>query len=294
MPEQTTGNVYDLGYQRYDGVRLGRRHAVRALYRESLRGAFGLGRRPAAKVAPVVLLAIALIPAFGQIVLGVFGGENLEVIRHEDYYALVTFVLILYVAVIAPDVVGRDRNNRTLSLYFTRAISRADYALAKLLALTSAMLLVMLMPQLLLFVGNGLVADSFGSYLREDGDRLLPILGTALLGAAMLGSIGAAVAAQTPHRAFATVGIIAAFLLPSIFAAVMVESTDSTAMHLGIYASPLQLLEGAAAWMFRVQPDAGSLVRTADFPLATYAAGAAVLTVGCSALLLRHYRTVQP
>ena len=39
------GSIYDLGYRRYDGVRLGRRHSVLSLYFYTLRGAFGLGRR---------------------------------------------------------------------------------------------------------------------------------------------------------------------------------------------------------------------------------------------------------
>ncbi len=39
MSEIAAGNIYDLGYQRLTGVRLGRRHAIWALYRESLRGA---------------------------------------------------------------------------------------------------------------------------------------------------------------------------------------------------------------------------------------------------------------
>ena len=212
MAETAAGAIYDLGYQRYDGVRLGRRHAVSALYRESLRGAFGLGRRTAAKIAPAVLLLIAVGPAVAALVGGLLGGEDVEVVRHDEYYGLVILVLALYVAVIAPDIVGRDHRNRTLSLYFTRAISRADYVLAKFLALTSAMLLITLVPQLVLFVGNALIADSFGDYLRDDVDQLLPIVGTALLGSALLASIGAAIAAQTPQRAFTTVGIVATFL----------------------------------------------------------------------------------
>src|SRR4051812_7563372 len=58
-----TGNIYDLGYRRYEGQRLGRRHAIRSLYLFSLRGTFGIGRSGRAKIAPFGLAFLALLPA---------------------------------------------------------------------------------------------------------------------------------------------------------------------------------------------------------------------------------------
>lgn len=294
MSEDAVGNLYDLGYRRYDGARLGRRHAIWSLYRESLRGAFGLGRGAAAKVAPVVLFLIAVVPAFGQVAVGLLSARNAEFVRYNEYYSLIKFVLALYVAIIAPDIVGRDQNSRTLTLYFTRAISRADYALAKFLALSSALLLITLVPQLVLFVGNAFVADSFGAYLRDNLDQLAPILATAVLGSALLASIGAAIAAQTPQRAFATIGIVATFLLTFVLSAILVDAIDSPVARLAIFASPNALIEGFTAWMFKAPLDSQSLVRTADFPLAVYAPVALAITGLCYALLVRRYQTVQP
>ena len=39
-----TSVIHDIGYQRYDGPRLGRRHVFGALYIHGLRAAFGFGR----------------------------------------------------------------------------------------------------------------------------------------------------------------------------------------------------------------------------------------------------------
>jgi ABC-2 type transport system permease protein len=293
VAEPAAANIYDLGYQRYSGVRLGRRHAIWALYRESLRGAFGLGRSTTAKIAPAALILIAVGPAIGQLAAGLLGAEDVKVVRHDSYYGLVILVLALYVAVIAPDIVGRDQRDRTLTLYFTRAISRMDYAFAKFLALTSAMLLITLMPQLVLFVANALVADSFGKYLLDDLDQLAPIFGTALLGSALLASIGAAIAAQTPQRVFATVGIVATFLLTAALSAAMVH-IDSPVTRLAIFASPQALLEGSTAWMFSAPPNSDSLVVTADFPVELYAPVTLAVTGACYAMLARRYRKVQP
>ena len=63
-PQQVTsasgpgGAIYDIGYRRYVGPRLGRRFAVRSLFAHTVRGAFGIGRGGRAKVVPFGLLVI--------------------------------------------------------------------------------------------------------------------------------------------------------------------------------------------------------------------------------------------
>src|SRR5215472_18506636 len=58
-----TGVIHDLGYQRYDGPRLGRRRIVAALAWHSFRSAFGFGRGPKAKILPVIALLALCLPA---------------------------------------------------------------------------------------------------------------------------------------------------------------------------------------------------------------------------------------
>ena len=50
-----TGSIYDIGYRRYEGPRLGRGHAIRSLFTHSLRSTFGIGRGGRAKIAPIIL-----------------------------------------------------------------------------------------------------------------------------------------------------------------------------------------------------------------------------------------------
>src|SRR4051794_41930445 len=57
------GSIYDLGYQGYEGPRLGRRSATVALFWNTLRACFGIGRGGRAKIAPFVLAALSLLPA---------------------------------------------------------------------------------------------------------------------------------------------------------------------------------------------------------------------------------------
>ena len=120
-------NIYDLGYRHYDGPRIGRRGTLLTLYVHSLRSAFGLGRRATSKIFPFALAVFAFVPAIiqlgvGAIVSGV--DQHVDLFKHEDYFTYVRIILVLFCAAVAPELVGRDQRNRTLSLYFSRAVSR--------------------------------------------------------------------------------------------------------------------------------------------------------------------------
>ena len=78
------------------GPRLGRRSAVLALFWQTLRGSFGIGRGGRAKIAPFVLAAFAILPAvlavgFASLAKQAGGGalEDASPIRYETYHGLV-------------------------------------------------------------------------------------------------------------------------------------------------------------------------------------------------------------
>lgn len=291
--ERGASSIYDLGYRRYEGVRRGRLYAIGALYRESLRAAFGLGRSASAKVGPAILITIALFPALVQLIISALIPLDIEVIRASEYYGGVKFILALYVAVVAPDIVGRDQRTRSLTLYFTRGITRMDYALGKLVAMTTAMLAITLLPQAILFSGNALSTADFGAYVRNEWTQLFPIVATALAGSWLIASIGTLIAAQTPQRAFATVGIVVAFILPLPVAAVMIEEVGGELTRLAVFISPLDLVDGMTLWMFRESPSSGSIVAQAGYDTVWYAVAAAVIGLVATALLIWRYQRVQ-
>src|SRR5439155_1286028 len=61
-----TGSIYDIGYRKYDGPRLGRAHAIRSLFFHTLRSSYGIGRGGRAKIAPLILGFLLFI---GQVLL---------------------------------------------------------------------------------------------------------------------------------------------------------------------------------------------------------------------------------
>ncbi len=113
------GTIYDIGYRPYDGERLGRRFAIWSLYVLSLRNAFGLGRGTLPKVLAFGLVVLAFIPAVVQVVLAaVVPIDEFDFVRPHEYYGFIQVVIILFVAGLSSDLVGNDRRQGTLALYF--------------------------------------------------------------------------------------------------------------------------------------------------------------------------------
>ncbi len=292
MADTTAGTIYDLGYRRYEGVRLGRRHAIWVLYVHSLRSVFGIGRSLSSKVGPIGLAVIALIPAVIQLGIAAIAPEEIEIIRPEDYYNTIEVVLVVFCAVVAPELAGRDQRTQTLSLYFSRALRRHDYALAKFAALMTGMLAITVIPQVMMFVGNGLAADRFGDYLRDEWADLPSILGSAIMLSGLIAAIGLVIAAQTPRRAYSTVGILAAFVLTSVVGATVFEVADQDVGRFVLLLSPGHVVQGLTFWFFGATFDPGTQHAEADLPGVTYAIDAALVALVMLALLLRRYEKI--
>ncbi len=292
MADTTAGSIYDIGYQRYEGVRLGRRHAIWALYVHSLRSVFGIGRSLPSKVGPIGLAVIAFLPAVFQLGVASIAPTEIEVIRPEDYYFIIQVVLVVFCAVVAPELVGRDQRTQTLSLYFSRALKRQDYALAKYAALVTGMLAITVIPQVMMFVGNGLAVNDFGDYLRDEWKDLPSIVGSAIMLSGLFAAIGLVIAAQTPRRAYSTVGILAAFILTSVVGASIFEAADQDVGRFVLLLSPGHVVQGLTFWFFGAVHEPEDQLSKADLPGVMYAIDAALITLAMLALLLRRYEKI--
>ena len=289
MSESTAGSIYDLGYKRYEGARLGRRHAIWALYIYSVRSVFGIGRSLSSKVGPMGLAVFAFLPAVIQLGVAAIAPEDVEVVEPEEYYESIAVVLAIFCAVVAPELVGRDQRTQTLSLYFSRALRRQDYALAKFAALVTGMLAITVIPQVIMFVGNGLAANDFGDYLQDKWRDLPSILGSAVLLSCLIAGIGLVIAAQTPRRAYSTVAILAAFVLTSVVGASLFEAADQDVGRFALLISPSHVVQGFTFWFFGATFDPETQQAKADLPGVAYAIDAVSVALLMLALLLRRY-----
>lgn len=294
------GSIYDLGYRSYEGPRLGRAHAFRALFGHTLRTTYGLGRGGRAKIAPMVLAALALIPAVvmvGAIALlsQAFGdvGDITDVspIDHGSYYGIITTLVVLFCAAQAPETLGRDQRHRLLTLLFSRALRRTDYALARFAGLAVAILIFVLLPQAVIFLGLTLLAPDVGEGIGGELPAVLPIVAQGLLMAGVLGGLSAAIASFTGRRAYATTAIIALFLIAPLAAALIAEVGPPALGAPASLLSPPDVLDATNAWLFEGRPESIA-VRRADLPPPWYGVAALVMAVASVAVLVRRAATV--
>jgi ABC-2 type transport system permease protein len=298
LSPEPEGSVYDLGYRAYEGVRLGRPHAILSLYFTSLRGVFGFGRHTSSKILPFALAIIALLPALIQLgVVAMAETIDFDLISADDYYEFVQWPLALFVAAVAPELVGRDQRNRTLSLYFSRPLLRGDYILAKMAALSTALLIMTLVPQAVLFLGNAMAQSDPSDYFRENWRDIAPIIASGAMISLFCSSIGLAIGSQTDRWPLSSGGIVAYFALSWIIGSILLESADDGVFRYSLLFSGFHVIRAFSLWVFGVTPevppserdrDLSGDLALADVSLFVYAV-AAILTVAL-ALFILHLR----
>jgi ABC-2 type transport system permease protein len=291
-----TGSIYDLGYRRYDGPRLGRRHAVIALFRHSLRSVFGLGRGGRAKILPFICIGlptlIAAILVGIRALAGRAGFENIQLVPgHEGIYPLVAVFPILFVASQAPELLGRDQRYRTLTLYFSRALHRPDYAVGKLLALSVGVGTILILPQLIMMIGTVLLTADTAKGIGDEARKLPAILGSSLVIAVVSAAIALAIASLTPRRAYATAAIFGVFIIPGIVAAVVIGLDLGSLSQWVILIDVGSLLDGANAWFFGVSPTSEAAFES-GVPAGVMTVAAILIGAAATGFLVARYQRI--
>jgi ABC-2 type transport system permease protein len=249
--QSATGAIYDLGYRGYDGPRLGRSAAVATLFWWSLRAAYALKRSGRAKIVPWGLTALLLAPAGVSVAVAALVPGAPTPFTYDSYLWGTQTLIAIFVAAQAPELVSSDQRHRVLSLYFSHALERSDYAFAKLAALAAAVFGVALAPMVVLFVGRILLAADVVKAFGEELGSLPEVIGAPLIYAIPLAALSLAIAANTPRRAYATGAIIAVFIVGGAIAGIMGEAVSTgplrEASHL---VNPMVPLDGTRTWLF--------------------------------------------
>jgi ABC-2 type transport system permease protein len=289
------GAVYDRGYRPYDGPRGLRGAATFALFKASIRRALGIRRSWRQKIAPFVLLGVVTIPAVVNVGIGYVTRDRidkLEIITYRDYVG-VSSALLLFVALVAPDVMCPDRRQRVLPLMFARPLTGVDYVIAKVGAIAAILFAFSFLPQVVLFLGNMLVSDSASDYFTGHLDVLWRVPVAVLILAVYYAVIGVAIGSLTDRRIVAGAGVIGLLLVTSISSGILVgdfrPGHGSSAALINILALPLHLRDLVfLGHPYRESPLAG-VHHGGLLAVVTYLG---VLLVGVG-VLLRRYRWVE-
>lgn len=276
--------ITDLRYSRDDGARGGTGASVLALARWGAFGALGARRGWKAKFLPIALTLFALGPAVVLLGLRAFlpdDFDDLDLVSFSDYQRQTGAAILLFAAVIAPELLCPDRRDGVLSLYYSTALSPRQYLAGKTIAAVVPLLLVTLVPMLFLFVGLVLFdADPLDAFISQLDD-LPRIVGAGLASALYFGLLGLAIASLTPRRAFAAGGYLAVLIASTAVAgALRASGAPEVANLLALPGIPTEL----GARLFPGYESASSL------GLGAYALGWAVVVGASCAILLRRYR----
>lgn len=291
------GAVYDRGYRPYEGARGGRGAATIALYKASMRRAVGLRRTWKQKLVPFVLLGVVTIPAIVNVGIGYVTrnsvADQFEIITYRDYVG-VSAALLLFVALVAPDVICPDRRHHVLPLMFARPMTGRDYVVAKVGAIATILFLFSFLPQVVLFVGNTLVSDDALGYMSGHLDVLWKVpLAIALL-SIYYAVIGLAIASLTDRRIVAGAAVIGLFLVTSITSGILVNAADginqsSPAALINVLALPLFLRDLVFLGHIDRFSPLGGVANGGVFAVVEFIA---IVLLG-TAILLRRYRWVE-
>jgi ABC-2 type transport system permease protein len=253
LDERGDAQISARGFQRYEGARSGVPGAIRSVTWQSVRATLGLGRAGRNKIFPVIAVAIAYVPAIVFIGLAVLIPSGIvDGPTYPEYYGFITSAIVLFAALVAPEVLVADRRNGMLALYLSTPLHRGTYLAAKMLAVGATLGLVTLGPPVLVLLGytfDGSGPDGFGNWMIV----LFRILLSGLAVSAALTSISMAASCLTDRRAFAAIGVVLLVLASPILASALVEGAELSANWrlLDVFSMPFELV-------FRIFGDAGN------------------------------------
>jgi ABC-2 type transport system permease protein len=286
---RAAGTIYDLGYQSYSGARLGRNHAIANLMKYSFQSAFGLGRGARAKVVPLFVLAIVFLPAIVQV--GVASATNQpNFVNFAGFLQFTAFSIALFAAAQAPELIVTDKQQGVLALYLSRPITARDYALSKMFALTGAMLVLTLGPQIFMFLGKVFLSATPLDMLKSEYPKLGPIIAGTTMTSLFVAGISLAVASLAARRAYATAAVIAVFMLLPAATEIVRTLTVGPVRKYARLGNPIVIITGFTNWLFDVQANRRSIVSRLDLPGQAYLYMMVVVIVLSVLLLVRRYR----
>ena len=255
-----------------------------------------MGGGARAKILPILLFGSVAVPAAIFVIIASvteqFGVSDLvEVPGHADYFEIVSILVLLFAAIIAPELLCADRRSQVLQLYLVRPLTSADYVAGRWLAFFAIVLALVYSGQVVMFVGFTFAAEAPLDYIRANWLDVPRFVAAGAVVAIFAATIPLAVAGFTSRRAYATGFVIGLFIICTSFANVITgEVTNDWAKYAALL-DILNLPNHLVSLIFDDVNDMNSALQQMSnlndvIPIAWYAA----LVVGSAALLLRRYR----
>lgn len=280
------GEVFDRGYAHYDGPREGRRRAVLSLFLYSIKRAMGIRKSWTAKILPALLYLSSFVPLI--VIIGIAAiAPDFNVWSYHDYFGGIFMLVGIFSATVIPEILVPDRSEKTLPLYFARAITRFDYVFAKLAAAAVLTMTISVIPAIILWFGRQLTADSPASAMGDNIGDLGRVILLGALVALTLGTIALVISSMTDRKGVAIAVIIIGFMVISVLSEVAVAELDTGWSDYLMLGSIQSVFSAISASMFDVAPNME--VQRADLPTWLYFAWVCFIIVGGSLFVRWRY-----
>jgi ABC-2 type transport system permease protein len=206
------GEVFDRGYKHYDGPRRGRRGAVTSLIGYSMKRAMGIRKSWTAKIMPFLLYLSASIPLV--VMIGITAiAPQVDFFSYSDYFSAIFMLVGLFIAICAPEMICVDRHERTLPLYFSRAIYRGDYVFAKVIAMLLLTMTMTALPGAILWLGIQLTSDNIRQAMVDNVGDLGRVIFLGAITSLVLGMLGLMISSFTNRKGVAITIILIGFVV---------------------------------------------------------------------------------
>ena len=238
----TDAVIYDRGYKSYEGQLLGRRAIRWAIVKDGVRRILGFRRKARRKILPWGLISVGLLMAavfVGQLFFfGSLAGAVAEGLpSYAELFDVYSAISILFLAITIPELLGPDRAQGVMSVYFSRPMSVADYLGGKAMAYGLMAASIYLVPQTVFHLGAAALSESgFLGYLASNLDVIWKVAGSALGFMLVHGGVLAIVAAYVARTSFAAATFLGILLGGGNLAGVISEAPFAGARYAALLA----------------------------------------------------------
>lgn len=238
----TDAVIYDRGYKSYEGQLLGRRAIRRAIVKDGVRRILGIRRKARRKILPWGLISVGLLMAavfVGQLFFfGSLAGAVAEGLpSYAELFDVYSAISILFLAITIPELLGPDRAQGVMSVYFSRPMSVTDYLWGKAIAYALMAASIYLVPQTLFHLGAAALSESgFLGYLASNLDVMWKVAASALGFMLVHGGVLAVVAAYVARTSFAAATFLGILLGGGNLAGVISQAPFAGARYAALLA----------------------------------------------------------
>jgi ABC-2 type transport system permease protein len=226
-----TGTVFDIGYQSYTGRREGRGRSRKAIYKDGVRTALGLGRGARAKILPwffmsvlsAIALVMALVAGAADRLAGPGSAARMNLPSHSDFNGIASIIMFVFAAVVGPDLLSPDRRSGVINLYLVRPLTGTDYVVSRWLSFLTVMTAAALIPQVILFLGLSGGDPKPMEYLTAHWLDIPRFVAAGIVMAIYATTLALLAASFTTRRAYASVFLVGLFVITTPFTVGLAE-----------------------------------------------------------------------